>query len=344
MRILYSIHLYPPIHNCGGEAYIHNLNKYLIKQGHEVRVMLQQANKHKVHVPYEWEGVQVMGNSDQLDAYRWADVLVTHLDFTHFTVLLGHDIGKPVVHIVHNHHRYNSIEFAPEGVHVVYNSEWINEKLKYNHPSVVVPPAVDFDRYNVNEDPSKNEYITLINLNTNKGGRILQKLAKVFPEKKFLAVKGSYDKQITDQPENVTVINNTSNIIPVYQKTRLLLMPSQYESWGMTATEAMCSGIPVICCPTPGLKENCGEAGNYIDPRRSDLFDDFGNVLDDTDLYDITSLVNMVKAFDSKSFYEVRSKAARKRAKEHSPLEYCQRYESFLFQAKFNSRKLRTYV
>lgn len=328
--------------------YIHNLNRHLIKQGHTVRVMLQGAhsrgvtsifgdsskqNKYGIRFPYDFEGVEVMNTCDHLDAYRWADVMVTHLDFTHFTVLLGNDIGKPVVHIVHNHHRYNSIENAPRCVHVCYNSEWIANILKYDHPSVIVPPAVDYEKYNVNENPEKNPYITLINLNTNKGGRVLQRIAKLLPEKKFLAVRGSYDKQITDQPDNVTIIDNTSNILPVYRQTRLLLMPSQYESWGMTATEAMCSGIPVICTPTPGLKENCGTAGNYIDKRKDDLFDENGNVLDDTDQYDVTSLVKMIKAFDNKHFYKERSTIARKRAKEHNPLEYCQRFENFLYEA-----------
>ena len=32
-------------------------------------------------------------------------------------------------------------------------------------------------------------------------------------------------------------------------------MPSDYESWGRTATEAMCSGIPVICSEANGLKK-----------------------------------------------------------------------------------------
>jgi glycosyltransferase involved in cell wall biosynthesis len=241
-----------------------------------------------------------------------------------------------------NHHEYASIVNAANPPFIVYNSEWVSKSLNYPYPSVVVPPAIDLDRFNVNENPEGNEFITLINLNTNKGGRILQKLAKVFPDKKFLAVKGSYDKQIIEQPENVTVIDNTPDILPVYKQTRLLLMPSQYETWGMTATEAMCSGIPVICCPTEGLKENCSYAGNYIDKRKGDLFDDLGNVLDDTDLYDITSLVNMIKKFDDKKFYQERSEVSRQRAKEHDPLEYCKRFENFLYETQ--SVKLKNYV
>jgi glycosyltransferase involved in cell wall biosynthesis len=304
--------------------------------------MLHQAKQHNIKVPYEYEGVYVMGNISHLDAYRWADVLVTHLDFTHFTVLLGKDIGKPVVHIVHNHHYYNSIGAASGSVHVVYNSNWIADKLSYQWPSVVIPPTIDVDRYNVSEDPSKNEFITMINLNTNKGGRVLQKLATIFPEKKFLGVKGSYDKQITDQPENVTIINNTPDILEVYRKTRVLLMPSQYESWGMTATEAMCSGIPVVCCPTPGLKENCGKAGIYIKPRNAELFDENGNVLDDTDEYDITSLVEVIKNLDKPEYYKKYSRLSRERSLEHEPLKRMRDYEDFLYSTQ--GVKLKQYV
>jgi glycosyltransferase involved in cell wall biosynthesis len=343
MRILYSIHLYPPKHNCGGEYYIHNLNKYLISQGHEVRVMLHQAKQHNIRTPYEFEGVEVIGCINHLDAYRWADVLVTHLDFTHFTVLLGRDIGKPVVHIVHNHHRYESVANSRGSMNVVYNSQWIADKLQYDWPSIVVPPTIDVEKYNVTDDPSKNEFITLINLNTNKGGRILQKLAAIFPNKKFLAVKGSYDKQITDQPSNVTVIPNTPDILNVYRQTKILLMPSQYESWGMTATEAMCSGIPVICTPTPGLSENCGKAALYITPRNAENFDEHGNVLDDSDEYDISSLVDAVRRLDKPKEYERYSRLSRERSLEHEPLKRMKDYEEFLFKSYYGVN-LKAYV
>jgi glycosyltransferase involved in cell wall biosynthesis len=323
--------------------YIHNLNKYLVSQGHHVRVMyhgLKNAAREnhlikpgEISLPYIYEGVEVMDNVTHLDAYRWADVLVTHLDFTHFTLLLGNDIGKPVVHIVHNHHNYNSVENALSGVFVVYNSKWIADKLNYKWPSITIPPSIDAERFNVCEDPEKNEYITMINLNTNKGGRLLQKIARAFPKKKFLAVKGGYDEQILDQPSNVKVINNTTDILGVYKNTRVLLQPSQYESWGMTATEAMCSGIPVICTPTPGLKENCSYAGVYIDKRNDSFFDKDGNVIDDSDEYDLTSLIKAIKALDNKEYYRKKSEESRKRSLEHEPLKRMKDYEDFLYQA-----------
>ncbi|MFJ8313754.1 MULTISPECIES: glycosyltransferase family 4 protein [unclassified Streptomyces] len=55
----------------------------------------------------------------------------------------------------------------------------------------------------------------------------------------------------------------------VYSRSRVMLMPSLYESWGRVVVEAFASGIPVIAHPTPGLVESLGEAGIFA--YRDDL-------------------------------------------------------------------------
>lgn len=276
MKILASIHLYPPVHNCGAEYMMHQTLKFLQSEGHEVRVILHQANRHKIENLYSFEGVDVFPPTDYLTdkLFDWCDFVFTHLDYTQLSINLAQRYKKKCVHFVHNHSVYASITNAVDKQYVVYNSEVAKNIVKYPCESFILHPPVDYRFYDTGIDASMNEYITLINLDHNKGGNILSKIAERLPNKKFLGVVGSYSSdgngQHTVQPANVKVIPTTTNIRAVYQMTRLLIMPSKFESWGRTATEAMCNGIPVISSGTEGLKENCGKAGIYVDRENID--------------------------------------------------------------------------
>jgi glycosyltransferase involved in cell wall biosynthesis len=345
MNILWNIHLYPPGHNCGSEYYAHNINKYFVSKGHNVRVVLQQAVMHNVKVPYNIDGVDVFGPNGSTDQFLWADCLLTHLDFTHHTIGIAEAINKPVVNVIHNSHPYECIKGARRNNYCIYNSRWIQQKLNYQWPSMVFTPPIDNRYFDLGKFPRENEYITLINLDENKGGFILRRLAEALPNKKFLAVKGSYSEphyfgQATNFPPNVKVIPNTPNILEVYTQTRILLMLSRYESWGMTATEAMCNGIPVICTPTDGLKENCADAGIYI-PAREEPERDVNWIItkDDRDTYDISYLVKQINKLDNdKKYYKVVSDKCRARSRELDPQKGLADVEQFLRNAVISNK------
>jgi glycosyltransferase involved in cell wall biosynthesis len=131
---------------------------------------------------------------------------------------------------------------------------------------------VDYREYGREEtkEGKERKYVTLSNVNDNKGGNLLVQLAKALPDVEFLGVKGGYRKQITvsDVP-NLKYIEHTPKIRDVYAQTWVQIMPSKEETWGRTAVEAMSSGIPVIVSPTPGLRECCESAAIYCD--RNDL-------------------------------------------------------------------------
>jgi glycosyltransferase involved in cell wall biosynthesis len=115
-----------------------------------------------------------------------------------------------------------------------------------------------------------HDHITLVNLHENKGPGVFYDLAHRFPRRKFLAVRGGYGAQVEKDLPNVEFVDNTPNIREeVYARTRILLMPSEYESFGRVAIEAAASGIPTIACPTPGLLEAIGPLGRYA--ARDDL-------------------------------------------------------------------------
>jgi glycosyltransferase involved in cell wall biosynthesis len=170
----------------------------------------------------------------------------------------------------------------PQNNFVVYNAEWNKKVSKYINKSMVLFPPVSIKDYEVTP---KGNNITLINCYEPKGGRVLVELAKTMPGKKFLGVIGGYGDQVIGNEKNLKYTDNTPDIKKVYQKSRIVIMPSVYESWGRVAVEAMSSGIPVIAHPTPGLKESLGDAGLFA--HRDYVGDWVKHIeaLDDADYY-----------------------------------------------------------
>ncbi|CAB4140210.1 RfaG Glycosyltransferase [uncultured Caudovirales phage] len=313
MNILFSLHLYPPHHMCGAEMVAHTVMRFLKSKGHRVRAL-----HHRSPEWYEYEGVEVMPKSRNImDQMRWADVIFTHLDFAKWTIHMGRMLNIPTVFFVHNTSDwYDDILKMHPGTKVVYNSHAAKEMLQYNNPSCVLHPPCDWRHYEV--DNTGADAVTLINLDHNKGGHILRQIAEAMPKQKFIGVKGSYSAddngQFTDQPPNVEVLPLQSDIREVYKRTRVLIMPSEYESWGRTMTEAMCSGIPVISTPTFGLKENAGDAGIFIEDRD-----------------DIKAWVKAIRSLSNAERYKVAREAARKRSRELDPIGELEAFYSFLF-------------
>lgn len=279
MRVLAMLHAYPPHHNAGAEWMVHTLLRHLVGQGHEVRVQLSTGDP----VDYVLDGVAVHGRRDKSDPLRRIDearpdVLVTHLENTPRAAVIAQQAHVPCVHVLHNTFWPTKMwaDRYPPAL-LVANSDWMRADFADHFatrsrralpPTVVVrPPVVPAD-YRT----PPGDRVTLINLFGNKGPHVLWALAERMPDVGFLAVRGGYgDQVIPDQvPGNVDLVDNSPRIRDeVYARTRILLMPSEYESWGRVGVEAMCSGIPVIAHPTPGLLESLGAAGTFVD--RDDL-------------------------------------------------------------------------
>lgn len=264
------IHMYPPKHNAGAEMMAHAMNTYMIRERRaHINVIL---NKQSIPLYNRVQLIWAKDKPQRTKAILDADVLLSHLDNEIFAVQTAKEVKKPLVLIMHNSFRDKYLgefkKILPGNLYLIHNSQWIQKYYEsYNLPGIVVYPPVDWRDYVVE---STREYVTLINMNKNKGGEIFLELVKKMPDIKFLGVKGAYDTQITQEYPNLTLVDNTPKIKElIYSKTGILLMPSKYESWGRTAVEAMASGIPVIASPTPGLLESCGDAGIFC--KRDDI-------------------------------------------------------------------------
>lgn len=338
MNILWSIHLYYPNHCCGSESMAHHINKYLISKGHHVRVILHQDKG--IFTPYDYEGVEVFGSmvGQKVDTYRWADIICTHLDFTQFTIIMAKQAERPLVHFVHNDIPYSSITNNFGNVSAVYNTDWIAKGLNYPIPGYTLHPPCE--GYKV--DNSGADAVTLISLNYMKGGYLLAQLAHEMPERRFIGVVGSYDNpgnskinqdmivgMLRDYP-NVEIVANSPDIKSTYKRTRILIMPSYYESFGRTATEAMSSGIPVICTPTPGLVENCGKAAIYVGKRIENSKPGDDQVTIGT----VDEWKKAIELLDDEKYYAKKSLLCTDRAGELDPLKELEGLEQFFYSIK----------
>ncbi|MEV7466111.1 glycosyltransferase family 4 protein [Streptomyces kronopolitis] len=276
LKIVARVHAMPPEHNAGAEHMLVSMLRPLAERGHDVSVWLSRYGR--AHEVYEYRGIQVVPMEARLDfatAVRRADVLVSHLECVPSTSALGRGYGKPVVVVCHNTHRPTFRDMAAGGTALsVFNSQWMQAEAELffaEYPksirperSLIVRPPVFADEYATK--PGKA--ITLINCNEAKGGHVLEALARRMPDQQFLAVRGAYGEQILPDLPNVEVIDHVRGEDmreQVYSRTRVLLMPSSYESWGRAGAEALASGIPVVAHPTPGLCESLGEAGIFVD-------------------------------------------------------------------------------
>ncbi len=56
----------------------------------------------------------------------------------------------------------------------------------------------------------------------------------------------------------------------LYAGARAFVLPSLHEGFGLTALEAMKTGLPVVAGDGGALPELCGDAASYVDPRDPD--------------------------------------------------------------------------
>ena len=251
MKVLGVTPLYPPMSRVGAWLSTHECLRRLAERGHEVHVRT-------VFTPlgYTIDGVSVLGKWD--NSVAGYDVVVSHHgDEVSRVRNLCAAAGVPHVTMVHG---------VSDSIDVDGLVVWNSESSRRGRDGIVVRPHVDPADYRC----TPGDRVTLINLSADKGGELFRLLVKAMPERRFLGVKGGYGRQLRPTGRNVEVIESTADMArDVYSRTRVLLMPSKLETWGRTAVEAMCSGIPVIAHPTPGLRESLGEAGIFVD--RGDL-------------------------------------------------------------------------
>jgi glycosyltransferase involved in cell wall biosynthesis len=147
------------------------------------------------------------------------------------------------------------------------------------------------------DEPFRGDCITLVNANQNKGVAQFISMAKRMPTRNFLGVIPYYgEMRLPPSPDNIEWVPFDDDIRNILKRTRILVVPSYYESFGRIAVEAMYNGIPVLYSKptskskypggsTEGMEEWITPAGVSCDRENVEEWADAITVLDNEETY-----------------------------------------------------------
>lgn len=260
MKIIAVAHYYIEQNRAGGEYFLHSILRE-IAAVHDVTVLVTASQGKDTEI----DGVKVRYRINSGINPPPADLYITHFQNTPAVMRAASRSRTPVMLVVHNE-RPDTIRHVSAlrlQDYALFNTEWVKNSMNTDAKTIVIHPPLDLNKVAKNT----GHYITLVNVTPAKGSDTFYEMAQRFPNEEFLAVGGGYwqSSQVIKDLPNVTWQENTPDMASVYSKSKIVLMPSSYESFGMVAREAGAAGIPVICTPTPGLKENLGQSGIYVE-------------------------------------------------------------------------------
>ena len=272
-------HGYPPLWNMGGEVALHRAMKAIKGERH----VLTATNS-----PYTFEDIYVeqINTPDVLDIYADPYPIAKQLKNLNAKVVIGqnelslpgvvaaNEIGAVSIVNVHTPPRYGKTIYEAMRItdYAVYNTEasaqeWGEPDAFVLHPPITpLPPKTS---------PQGDAY-TLLSSLVNKGVEVVLELAKLYPKQRFIIVRSPAEPThgLPDIEKRVAKLPNIElhprvapeDVHKYFEQTRVLLAPSRYETYGMSAIEAAGYGIPSIHVDTPHVREGIGKAAFLISP------------------------------------------------------------------------------
>jgi len=202
--------------------------------------------------------------------------VITQLELSAELLKLAAEMGLNTIFFVHDAGKKNAYDLKelvslPNKGFVIFNSLFTQSKflsLVENYPHQVIYPPIEIGKYQTKK--RNPNFVTIINPVGVKGGETFIHLAERLPMVDFLAVKGWHDPEEEGielrKLKNVTIWEKQDDMRKVFQVSKLLIVPSQWEeAFGRVVPEAMAGGVPVIASKIGGLVEAVGEGGILVD-------------------------------------------------------------------------------
>jgi glycosyltransferase involved in cell wall biosynthesis len=305
MRVLFFATRMPDL--CG--AFLHDIDLAieLQKRGHQVTFMTTEKPKEGYNGG-TYRGFRFMHYTAGTELLESSQVWICpHAPALPIVRRINsRGLDRPMVATCHFDGRYRSIV---DNITGQWNEMlfFINRKMESNFRENCLPwprtivrtevirPIMQEDKIRMEPYPS-GDMITLVNANVNKGVHQFIELAKRMPDRKFLGVVPYYGELwVPPAPSNIEWVKFDDDVRNILRRTRILLLPSKYESFGRIAVEAMYNKIPVIysksnpSAPPPGTTEGVEEwitpAGIACDRDRPEQWMSAIASLDDPEVY-----------------------------------------------------------
>lgn len=279
MTVVALSHGYPPLWNMGGEVSLHRT----LVAANGKKFVLTSTDK-----PYKFEGVDVQ----EIDAKNVLDIktdpvpIAKQLKSLDASVVIGQNelslaavkaariIGATSVVNVHTPPRYGRgiADAMYETDYAIYNTytaaaEWGEPKALVVHPPISPLPK---DTY------TTGDAYTLLSSLRNKGVETVLSLAALYPDQRFIIVRSPAEPThgLPNIEERVAKLPNVElhprvapeDVEKYFKQTRILLVPSRYETYGMSAIEAAGYGIPTVHVDTPHVREGIGDGAILVPP------------------------------------------------------------------------------
>ena len=279
MTVVALSHGYPPLWNMGGEVSLHR--SMMAVKGERVVLTNTQAE-------YYIDGIRVtqINTPDVLNIKADpspiakqlknlnARVVIAQNELSLPAVLAAQEADAVSVVSVHTPPKYGrgiraGVCYAD---YAVYNTE--TSARQWGEPGAIVvhPPISPLPEKTT---PTGDAYTVLSSL-LNKGVEVVLELAKLYPDKRFIIVRSPAEPThgLSDIEERASFLPNVelhprvhpNEVHKYFEQTRILLVPSKYETYGMSAIEAAGYGIPTVHVDTPHVREGIGDAAVLVKP------------------------------------------------------------------------------
>jgi glycosyltransferase involved in cell wall biosynthesis len=253
MKIVFFANQMPDA--CG--AFFHDIAiaKLLQARGHTVSFVTTRRNMHSIRG--EYRGLPWIFYTNAENEMRAANVWSTaHFPTLNIARRLNGRFHKPIVVSMHFGENLDELPYKPDWAeflwiisnHITNNAR---SRMGEHHFKTIEPirPIMIENEIKFQERGAapRGVHVTLINANILKGLPLFIELATRMPNIKFMGVRPYYNKiRVPENIPNIKWIDAQDDIRDIMKKTRILLVPSLYESWGRVAFEAMYNGIPVL--------------------------------------------------------------------------------------------------